>query len=255
MGCVYVAAVTAVQRSITPTTYSMFPSIYLHGFLHDGTGNTCSNGLDGHDEGDVCCPLSCGGCGEENCSSFGEECCVGAVEGSEIYCVDVREAPCIINREWEFGGLYPCPNEAYTPDSVHTSCTGHPSAARGPMLAFGCTVYMHANQAQSYRIVRIRACYHGIRSRGRVNHRARRMPSISCRRIEYHTPVTPCVCLCANVFSVSASCATEPRYTPANKTDRCNSVMAPLTIWTLRCTYTTARNNHPPSPMRARGAE
>ncbi|CAM9196305.1 unnamed protein product [Ectocarpus sp. 13 AM-2016] len=68
-----------------------------------GTGDTCSDGIEGIDgNGVVCCPLGCGQCGGTGCSSAGAanglnsgSCCGGGIKYNGDYCDDTGEAPCI----------------------------------------------------------------------------------------------------------------------------------------------------------------
>jgi len=59
----------------------------------------CSNGLDGYESADVCCPLSCGSCGGDGCQERGEGCCADDVIRSGVLCSEANEAPCFMDGE------------------------------------------------------------------------------------------------------------------------------------------------------------
>eukprot|EP00903_Cladosiphon_okamuranus_P021365 g19635.t1 len=59
----------------------------------------CSNGLDGYETADVCCPLSCGKCGGAGCSKLGEGCCTRRVKESGDLCSETNAAPCVIRDD------------------------------------------------------------------------------------------------------------------------------------------------------------
>ncbi|CAM9580167.1 unnamed protein product, partial [Scytosiphon promiscuus] len=60
---------------------------------------TCSNGLAGYEDNDVCCPLSCGTCGGEGCGLLGDGCCTSEVKDSGEMCSTAGSAPCIIDED------------------------------------------------------------------------------------------------------------------------------------------------------------
>lgn len=59
----------------------------------------CSNGIDGveSEDGDYCCPASCGVCDGDDCAADGEGCCGDVIEESGVMCDDSEVAPCIID--------------------------------------------------------------------------------------------------------------------------------------------------------------
>lgn len=68
---------------------------------------TCRNGFPGYDasnsNGDVCCPVECGGCAFEGCQTAGEEagvgniaCCINRIIYYEDDCSETGVAPCVI---------------------------------------------------------------------------------------------------------------------------------------------------------------
>ncbi|CAM9644958.1 unnamed protein product, partial [Hapterophycus canaliculatus] len=66
--------------------------------------STCSNGLPGisasNDNGEACCPLSCGLCGGDGCGTDGRnrECCINGVLDNQEDCSMTNAAPCEITE-------------------------------------------------------------------------------------------------------------------------------------------------------------
>ncbi|CAM9571406.1 unnamed protein product, partial [Hapterophycus canaliculatus] len=58
---------------------------------------TCSNGLAGYEDNDVCCPLSCGTCGGEGCGLLGDGCCTSEIKEAGEICSITASAPCVID--------------------------------------------------------------------------------------------------------------------------------------------------------------
>lgn len=72
--------------------------------LHISSGQQCSNGIPGVQEGDVCCDAACETCGVSVCdleSAENDSCCTTKIKDSGIYCSESLAAPCRIDHEGE----------------------------------------------------------------------------------------------------------------------------------------------------------
>lgn len=75
--------------------------------------STCSNGLDGYQDGNICCKLACGlcggvGCGRVNGTAGASDCCPSTIAQNNQICGGQVVAPCVIpgKRLWGIFGLY-----------------------------------------------------------------------------------------------------------------------------------------------------
>lgn len=68
--------------------------------VHISTGQTCSNGLPGIQNENVCCELACGTCGGAGCATRpggAASCCSGAITDGGMLCSVTGATPCIID--------------------------------------------------------------------------------------------------------------------------------------------------------------